>query len=160
MGASENLRTRLFSSQRSFNKYIFYDQNFFLQNEYIFKKDLYFICNTNIFCIKIYFPNEIFIFTFSFFSVKKKLQYKSFFPYKNNFFCKCCIFCKKQIFSQKKKMFFQLSLATNEQPYLWSWRKNGLIRKIRLTSKIMTSQLGLQTIAIYILPNVSQSKDN
>ena len=29
-------------------------------------------------------------------------------------------------------------------------RKNGLIRKIRLTSKFMTSQTGLQIIAIYI----------
>ena len=29
----------------------------------------------------------------------------------------------------------------------WSRRGNGLIRKIRLTSKFMTSQPGLQTIA-------------
>ena len=35
-----------------------------------------------------------------------------------------------------------------------------LIRKIRLTSKHMTSQPGLQTTAIHILPNISQSKDN
>ena len=40
----------------------------------------------------------------------------------------------------------------------WSCRKNGLIRK--LTSKFMTSQPGLQTIAIHILPNISQSKGN
>ena len=42
MAATETLRTRLSSSQRSFNKYIFYDQKkfFFLQNEYIFKKDI------------------------------------------------------------------------------------------------------------------------
>ena len=42
MAATETLRTRLSSSQRSFNKYIFYDQEkfFFLQNEYIFKKDI------------------------------------------------------------------------------------------------------------------------
>ena len=39
-------------------------------------------------------------------------------------------------------------------------RKNGLIRKIRLTSKFMTSQTGLQAIAIHILPNISQSKGN
>ena len=38
----------------------------------------------------------------------------------------------------------------------WSYRKNDLIRKIRLTSKFMTSQTGLQTIAIHILPNISQ----
>ena len=42
----------------------------------------------------------------------------------------------------------------------WSCRKNGLIRKIRLTLKFMTSQPGLQTIAIHILPNISQSKGN
>ena len=38
--------------------------------------------------------------------------------------------------------------------------KNGLIRKIRLTSKFMTSQHGLQTITIHILLNISQSKGN
>ena len=40
----------------------------------------------------------------------------------------------------------------------WSCRKNGLIRKIKLTSKFMTSQPGLQTITIHILANISQSK--
>ena len=38
--------------------------------------------------------------------------------------------------------------------------KNGLIRKIRLISKFMMSRLGLQTIAIHILPSISRSKDN
>ena len=42
----------------------------------------------------------------------------------------------------------------------WSCRKNRLIRKIRLTSKFMTLQLGLQTIEIHILPNISQRKGN
>ena len=42
----------------------------------------------------------------------------------------------------------------------WSCRKNDLIRKIRLTSKFMTSQPGLQTIAIHTLANISQSKGN
>ena len=42
----------------------------------------------------------------------------------------------------------------------WSCRENGLIRKLRLTSKFMTSQPGLQTIAIYLLPNISQNKGN
>ena len=37
---------------------------------------------------------------------------------------------------------------------------NSLIRKLRLTSKFMTSQPGLQTFAIYILSNISQSKGN
>ena len=48
---------------------------------------------------------------------------------------------------------------------LLSWlfghvKKPGLIRKIRLISKFMTSQPGQQTIAIHILPNISQIKDN
>ena len=42
----------------------------------------------------------------------------------------------------------------------WSCRKNRLIRKVSLTSKFMTSQPVLQTIAIHILPNISQSKGN
>ena len=42
----------------------------------------------------------------------------------------------------------------------WSCRKNNLIRKIRLTSKFMTSQPGLQTISIGISDNISQSKGN
>ena len=40
----------------------------------------------------------------------------------------------------------------------WSFRKNGLIRKIRLISKFMMSQPGKQTITIHTLPNISQSK--
>ena len=36
----------------------------------------------------------------------------------------------------------------------------GKIREIRLTSKFMTSQPGLKTILIHILPNISQSKGN
>ena len=43
---------------------------------------------------------------------------------------------------------------------LWSCRKQGLIRKIRLISKFMTSQTGYQTTTIYILPNISRSKGN
>ena len=35
-----------------------------------------------------------------------------------------------------------------------------MIRKIRLTSKFITSQPGFGTIAIHILPSISQSKDN
>ena len=38
----------------------------------------------------------------------------------------------------------------------WSCRKNYLIRKITLTLKFMTSEPGLQTIAIHILPSISQ----
>ena len=42
----------------------------------------------------------------------------------------------------------------------WSCRKKSLIRKIRLTSKFVTSKPGFQTIAIHILANISQSKGN
>ena len=35
-----------------------------------------------------------------------------------------------------------------------------MIRKIKLTSKFMTSQPGLRTIAIHTLSNISQSKGN
>ena len=35
-----------------------------------------------------------------------------------------------------------------------------MTRKKRLTSKLITSQPGLQTTAIHILPDISQSKDN
>ena len=38
--------------------------------------------------------------------------------------------------------------------------KDGWIRKIRSMSKFMTSQSGKQTILIYILHNISRSKDN
>ena len=38
--------------------------------------------------------------------------------------------------------------------------KNGLTRNIRLISKFMTSQPGLQTIGIHIMPNISRSKGN
>ena len=43
---------------------------------------------------------------------------------------------------------------------IWSRRRNGLFRKVRLTSKFMTSQPDLQAIAINILPNISQKKGN
>ena len=39
-------------------------------------------------------------------------------------------------------------------------QKDGLIRKIRLVSKFMTSQAGQQVITIHTLPNISKSKDN
>ena len=40
----------------------------------------------------------------------------------------------------------------------WSSSKNGLIRNVRLTSKLMTSHSGCQTAAINKLPNISRSK--
>ena len=42
----------------------------------------------------------------------------------------------------------------------WSCRKNSLIRKIILTSKFLMQQPGLQTIAMHILPNISESTGN
>ena len=39
-------------------------------------------------------------------------------------------------------------------------QKIGLMRKIRLVLKFMTSQFGKQAIAIHILPNISRSIDN
>ena len=38
--------------------------------------------------------------------------------------------------------------------------QNGLIRKIRLISKFMTSQPGKQTIVIHVLPRILRNKDN
>ena len=42
----------------------------------------------------------------------------------------------------------------------WLCRENGLIQKIRLISKFMTSQPGYQAVTIHILPNISRSKGN
>ena len=39
-------------------------------------------------------------------------------------------------------------------------KKKGLIRKIRLISKLMMSQPRKQAIATHILPNISRSKVN
>ena len=39
-------------------------------------------------------------------------------------------------------------------------QKNDFIRKIKLISKFMTLQLGKQTIAIRLLPNISRIKGN
>ena len=78
-----------------------------------------------------------------------------------------------------KNAFFHLKSSFRSQDIkvfvttFWSCKKNGLIRtwsytnsmirNIRLTSKFMTSQPDLQTIAIHILPyntHISQSKGN
>ena len=69
-------------------------------------------------------------------------------------------FCLRVGLSQSKK---NCVICLTESPFLsafWSCRKNGLIRKIRLTSIFMAPQSGFQIIAIYILPNISQSKVN
>ena len=58
---------------------------------------------------------------------------------------------------------FHLKSSFRSQHFVmtfWSCRKNSLIRKIRLTSKFMTSQPGWQAVAIHIFPNISRSKGN
>ena len=42
----------------------------------------------------------------------------------------------------------------------WPFRKNSLIRNIKLISEFMISQPGQQTIAIHIFPIISRCKDN
>ena len=71
-------------------------------------------------------------------------------PFKND--KKCFLFCFKNSFRSQDIYVFVTTF--------WWRRKNGLIRRVRLTSKFMTSETGSQTIAIYILPNISQSKGN
>ena len=65
---------------------------------------------------------------------------------------KCFLFCFKSSFRSQDILVFVTTFR--------SCRKNDLIRKIRLTSRFMTSQPGLETIAIQILSNISQSKGN
>ena len=79
-------------------------------------------------------------------------------------------------FQKKKKEFFiwfnvsPLKLMKNvfyfilKAPFVlkifWLCRKNGLIRKIKLISKLMTSHPGTQAITMHILPNILRSKGN
>ena len=74
---------------------------------------------------------------------------------------KNCVICSiKSPPKMMKNVFFRSQDIYVFLVTFWSCIKNGLIRKIRLTSKFMMSQPGLQTIAIHILPNISQSKGN
>ena len=80
---------------------------------------------------------------------------------------KLCYFLDWKPFENEEKCFlFHVKSSFRSQDIyvfvmaFWSCRKNGLIRKIRLTSKFMASQPDLQTISIQILPNVSPSKGN
>ena len=62
-----------------------------------------------------------------------------------------------------KCFLFHLKSSFRSQVFVmtfWSCREKGLIRKIRLISKFMTSKPGSQAITIHILHNISQSKDN
>ena len=62
-------------------------------------------------------------FPYVFFSVKKGFfsknifQYKTFFPYKNIFCANNVYSVENECFFKKKKIFFQLSFVTSEQPY-------------------------------------------
>ena len=66
---------------------------------------------------------------------------------KNDFY-----FTLKALFVLKIFKFFDLTFL--------AMYKNGLVRKIRLILKFMTSQPGFQTIAIHTFPNISRSKGN
>ena len=78
----------------------------------------------------------------------------------------CVICCNESPLKMIENAFYFILKAFSFSRYLsfvttfWSCRKNGLIRKIRLTSKSKMPQPGLETIAIHILPNISQSKSN
>ena len=65
---------------------------------------------------------------------------------------KCFLFHLKSSFRSQDIYVFVMTF--------WSCMKKGLIRKIRLTSKFMTSQPAQQTITIHILSNISWSKGN
>ena len=65
----------------------------------------------------------------------------------------------KNVFCFTLKAFFVLKIFRFFSR-LWSYRKSGLIRKIKSISKFMTSQPDKQLIAIQILPNISRSKIN
>ena len=82
---------------------------------------------------------------------QKELHYLlDWMPFKNDE--KCFLFHLKSSFRSQDILVFGTTF--------WSCRKNCLIRKIRSTSKFMTSQPGLQAIAIQVLPNTLQSIDN
>ena len=83
-------------------------------------------------------------------------------------FKKICIIClienplkmMKNSFCFILKALFVLKIFEFLSRLFGHVQKNGLIRKLRLISKFMTSQPGLQTIAIHILLHISQSKHN
>ena len=73
------------------------------------------------------------------------------------------IFDNWKLFKNDKKYFYFSSIALFVLNFCLDFLvlyKNGLISKIRLISKFMTSNYGQQTIAIHILFNISSNKDN
>ena len=74
---------------------------------------------------------------------------------------KNCVICLiESPLKMMKNAFYFILKGLSVLKTFRSCRKNGLIRKIRLTSKLMMSQPGLKTIVMHILPNISQSKGN
>ena len=65
---------------------------------------------------------------------------------------KVLLISSSELFSFPKYLNFWLEFLVTS--------KDGWIRKTRLMSKFMTSQSGKQTILIYILHNISRTKDN
>ena len=65
---------------------------------------------------------------------------------------KCFLFHLKSSISFSRYLNFCLDFLVMQQ--------NGLIRKTSLVTKFLTSQLGLQTVVMHILPNISRSKGN
>ena len=72
-------------------------------------------------------------------------------PFKND---------KKNVFYFVLKAFFVLKIFKFLSRHFGHVEKKSVIRKIRLTSKFITSQTGLQTIPIHIWLNISESKGN
>ena len=62
--------------------------------------------------------------------------------------------------SSLKMMLFSFSRSLQFSRDFLVLYENGLIRKPRLVSKFLTSQVGQQIITIRILPNISRSKNN
>ena len=129
-----------------------------------------FICLLYVFCIKYYFcfakHQNFFIFQYNFINsifcknfipVEFILKSGSHFPKK---FVICLIENYKKCFLFHLKSSFRSKYISVFVTTFWPYRKSGLIRKTRLTSEFMTSQSGLETIAIHILPNISQSIGN
>ena len=63
------------------------------------------------------------------------------------------------LFILPQKLFLFSRYLSFRLDFLVFWQ-NGLIRKIRLTSKFMTSQPDKQTIVIHVLPNILRNKSN
>ena len=81
---------------------------------------------------------------------KKKFYLVQWYPFKND---------EKYFLYYLKSSFRSQDIYTFDLTF-WACRKNGLIRKISLILKFMTSQPGLQRITRHILLNISQIKGN